>query len=400
MKYRLSIVLFLLLLVVTACGGSAEESNANANEAAETAAVELPTAAATAAPVVVEENNQTDSNAETAVSEPDEEPMADEVNEADNATVDDTAEPTDSQVISFEDDDLYLQPVDTNYRFTITFNSSVTSAEGEVITSRIDGAGARTIEPDAATYVLTLEGGPAADLGGQTFSSTVIEGTNYFVAPQLGCISLTENEDTNNPYEVFLDTGGFFNGEVERVLPNQTINGVEARVYRVERENIATIAVTELSEAMLYVADEGNYIVRAVISGRGTNNLLIGEGATEGEIYYEVNFTPTTETIEITIPAECENTGVAGDSDIPLLDDAVTSMTAQGMTMYTTTNSVADAAAFYREQMEGLGWTLQSELGDSNVGLQQTYSRDSETVLITISIDSGSGNTMVAIVTQ
>ncbi len=342
------LILLLLPLMLAACNPSGDSETANDI---------LPTIVPTIViPETVAEDGQLE-EAELPPSEPGTDSSVEASGEAGGETPEDAAS-TDLQtagndVVDLDDFLLYDEPPGMDYRTTLTFSMT---ADGNTIGS-VFAEGSRTVAPNASTMTFNMIGGAGGGLG-ETMTVTQIEDQFYYVMPPNDCISLAGEGGFENPFDLFLDTGGFLTGEAERVLPDETINGVDSYHYQLGQENLSSWAVYEVYAADLYVAKDGGYVTRLRISGYGVNEVVSGSTAQEGNIDYELNNIPQA-VPAIAIPAGCEPAAEI-NADYPVLADATAVTSGPGLFSYETQTSFADVIAFYKENLDE--WTVVQEI--------------------------------------
>ena len=143
---------------------------------------------------------------------------------------------------------------------------------------------------------------------------------------------------SRNPFGLFLDTGGFLTEDAQRVLPDETINGVDSAHFVLNEQNLLDWEVYEIYEADLYIAKDGGYVTRLRILGRGVNNVLNSDAAQEGEIFYELNFIPEA-VPAIEVPEGCTD-ATEINTPYPVLEDATAVQSAPGLFSYENANAV------------------------------------------------------------
>ena len=332
------LVLFLLMAALVACDAPADdESN-------------LPTLV----PTIVVQDSDNQAAPVDGDEQSDSAPDAEESSVEDEEAGDPTTE--EASTVNLDDSLIYNEPLDMDYRTTLEFYMTI---EEERV-GYVFADGSRTISPNASTMTFNMEGGAGGGLG-ETMNVTQIEDAFYYVAPPNDCISLAGQSGFENPFALFLDAGGFLTEEAERVLPDETINGVDSYHYELNQENLLSWSVYDIYDADLYIAKEGGYVVRLLITGFGVNEVVSGDAVQEGDIYYELNNIPEA-VPAITIPAACE-AATAITSDYPILDDATAVSSGQGFFSYETQTPFDDVITFYKESLTANNeWTLAQEL--------------------------------------
>jgi hypothetical protein len=100
--------------------------------------------------------------------------------------------------------------------------------------------------------------------------------------------------------------------------------------------------------------------------------------------------------ITIEPPAEAE-AQAGGRDDIPMLPDADVEFSSAEFISYRTASSVADAAAFYQNEMPTNGWTADegNMVFDENALLQ--YTKEGDTADVIIGSDEAGTNVLITI---
>ena len=287
----------------------------------------------------------------------------------------------------------------TSYRMSLRFDSTLTGADGSVTTGSILIEGQRDVAQDASTFTATSTG--TADFGGgQTFNFTQIGDTTYFILPNGSCTSFSGSgpSSENNLFAVFLDDGGVLgnlNGAELGIPPTETVNGILTNHYTFNETHLdptdpTTPDITSVT-GDIYLAAEGDYVVRLVMQGIGSSNLLNGI-AGDGDIYYELNYFDFDAPVAITIPGGCTD-----EVGYPVLPDATDQASIGGFISYRSSTSFADAVNFYKTEMAAAGWTLSQEVGGAPA-VTLVFTQNGEQVQIIIAQD-GEGVT-VAIMDQ
>ena len=267
-----------------------------------------------------------------------------------------SSESTVTDLVNLDEIILYEEPQGIDYRSTLEFIMTV----DDVVVGSANAQGSRTVSPGASTMQFTMTGDAAGGLG-ETMTITQIEDAFYAILPPQECITLAGQSGFENPFGLFLDTGGFLTEDAQRVLPDETINGVDSAHFVLNEQNLLDWEVYEIYEADLYIAKEGGYVTRLRISGRGVNNVLNSDAAQEGEIYYELNFIPEA-VPPIQVPQGCT---AASDltSEYPVLADATAVQSAPGLFSYETQTPFDEVIAFYKEALTANNeWAIAQEI--------------------------------------
>lgn len=277
-----------------------------------------------------------------------------------------------------------------DYRF-IVLNEDGTQIES---TWRLDGVG--RADPPASRYTFTGSG--AANIEGSgVFEATYIGNQSYFYTSQMGCVSMSADA-TTSPFSTMVDTGGMLANKVQRVLPDEAINGVPAYHFAITQQNLdladpTSMEIREFTGGSIYVAKEGGYVLRLQMQGRGISSLLTSDESLEGEIIYQLDFTPVPSVGEITPPDGCAG---ATESEFPVMADATNLASFEGFLSYQTPSPLEAVLDFYRNEMADAGWTLSEENALANIATLRFENAD-RLVSVVITFDSGTGISSVII---
>lgn len=373
-------LIMVLALASLACqtimGPSEDEANTNTGN--ETANVETGDAAAT----------NTDSSESTGDTTSDTPPA-----EA-------TSAPTESgtQAFNFRRANAALDEINS-YRATISMNNGESAAQPFALEMEIQV----TTNPPATSFTMTgmelgdLDTSGLGDLGGMTIVQ--VDGNTYTLLAGLGCTtspgtdaSFTEGMITR-PDALFEDLD---NGKVELIESGVTVNGFTTDHYRFDQTAVidSDSAVDSLT-GDIYVAQEGEFIVKFLISGVGTMS-GVGDATTTDSFFMEFNVLEVNTDLTISVPAEC-STEAAGGGDYPMLADASEMSSFAGFVNYKTASTVADAAAFYRNEMTAQGWTVSFDYSDATTATI-IFEKDGKTLTIAVTDDPTSELNLVSII--
>lgn len=283
----------------------------------------------------------------------------------------------------------------TSIEYTFTQINATSPVSGSM---HLDGRTQN--EPFAATMVIETHSDAVLGNAG-VITATQIADTHYIVFSEGGCISgpIGQEED---PYDALLDTGGLLTGQAHRIRPDEQINGIDTYVYELTMENIdpldpAGIGVQELDQARLYIAKDGGFIVRLLIDGKGTTEVLSGDTTLVGQVHYQLDYYDFDEPVEIQAPEQCAQTG---DLEYPIPDDAQNVTNFAGIISFSTGLSMNDTADFYETEMAALGCSEPEKLS-SETGVILTYDDcPNGPVQIIISPDADGAGSSVTIFAQ
>lgn len=291
-----------------------------------------------------------------------------------------------------------------SYRFQIVMSFSGTDADGNELRQSINGDMSFTADPEASAVNMRLEGFEGEMEEFEQVSMVQMEGTTYMSMPGFGCISSEATEDEfENPFAELMAPDTIL-GDLEgaRRVGEETINGIPTIHYTFDETALEEDSgEVERAQGDLYVAQDGGYLVRLVIDAEGQMDFFGEDAVGTGTMRMEFNLTDINEPIEIEPPADCGSEGGAAGSDLPMLEDAYDVSSLAGFVSYLTDTSFEDTVAFYEEALAAEGWQKdedESLLVSGSAIL--SYTRDGETLNLTIGEDSESDATFVLIMTE
>jgi hypothetical protein len=283
-----------------------------------------------------------------------------------------------------------------DYSMHMDFSFMAVDASGNPVDSVLTVDGLFDEDPQATRIDMMVTG--AGDLGGVDSVVWVDTGNAlYFYTAVNGCAVLPSQDDS--PYNDFVDTGGFLTGEVQRLQPDEDINGVPSYVFAITDDNLdpsdpTSMEVIEITNGRLYIAKDGGYVTRILLEGVGVSEVLTQDPSLEGDIRYQLDFNPATG-VEILLPEGCEGADNP-ESDYPMLDDAKVVAAFGNYLQYTTEYDFATALEFYKTEMANLGWTLGDEIAAGSTAFL-SFTMGSETLAVVISDQADAGNLSVTI---
>ncbi|MCI0576279.1 MAG: hypothetical protein L0332_19000 [Chloroflexi bacterium] len=307
-----------------------------------------------------------------------------------------------AQSLNLSDPGLYdAPPALTANQIDLLFQYERQNDDGSTTSGQVTGTGGRVVQPPALSLVFNAEGS-ANFVSGNTFTIVQSEGVEYFVLPTGNCVA-DESQQRLQGFGVLLDTGGILSGEAPLLEAGVLVNGVLADRYALSTANVnfshpTAGDITEIEQGSIAVARDGGYVVQVVLDGRGTSALLAGDAVTEGDIYYELNFTPTAESLAIAIPAGCPGASEI-ESEFPVLEDASQVTAVSGILTYQSNRPFDEIVAFYQEEMAAAGWATANEFIDEPIA-SFLFTKDGRQVQISVVEDAASDAFIVAIVEQ
>lgn len=162
---------------------------------------------------------------------------------------------------------------------------------------------------------------------------------------------------------------------------SETVNDVPSTHYTFDERAFGLIGLAS-STGEMWVASEGGYIVRYVVTTEG-EAAYFGEGI-EGTLTWDYELTDVNQPVSFALPADCP----AGMVNAPLLPDATNILNMPSILTYDTASNITDAAAFYREQIPNLGWTLIGEPGVTETSALMEFTQGNQTMTVIITTDA------------
>ncbi len=207
---------------------------------------------------------------------------------------------------------------------------------------------------EPAARVLTIE--TTAELAeGEPTSVSEMNGVAYIIGADGSCD--TSIFDPVNSLIDQQDLAGSLTGVIgAEAAGHETVNGVETDHYTFDERALGEKEIKSNGE--LWVASQGGYMVLYLLTTTGDEDYY-GEGM-EGTQSWDYELTTVNQPVEILVPAECPQ----GMVDAPRLADATNITSVPGFLEYESASGVAEAAAFYQEQLPTFEW---SPLGDPDL---------------------------------
>lgn len=361
-----------------------------------------------------EEEPEAAAEEEIAAEEEAEEPVEEADMEEETAVSEETDE---TEETAEEDSSLLgnLFPESLSVRDTVSEFDTLDSYEMEMAFSTTISETSQVVEAtivastDPAQTQMTFSFTGFDELAGISAMSMVqVEGTTYMNMGEFGCVTTAEGEFSQEDFGA-LDATEFLEDIGEATLVGEeTINGIDTLHYTFD-ESVIEDETTQFNwaEGDVYIAKDGNYVVRFRMEGEGTvedlGMALEEEGVEDaipqvGLIQVEMNLVSINEPVNITIPEECENGGLA-NSDYPILEDAFETSSFGGIVTYKTETPFADAVAFYQESLSADDWVYQetnSFIMEGSTALMY-FDKDGRSLTVTITEDTTAGTFAVVL---
>ena len=312
-----------------------------------------------------------------------------------------TQPPVDSsggpESLNLDDPAVYQEPIGLvdSYRVELSYTFNGTAADGSPVSGIVQANGARTLSPEAMS--MSFDGQGAEDLSAELpLKFSLIGGTYTIYSQDVGCATLPAGE-FDDPFTILVDLGGFLTGQAARMRPDEEVNGVPVYRFALENSNVepSELDVEEITSGAIYVAKEGEYLVRLEMAGRGTSDMLSGDPALVGDVNYLLNYFDFDQPVTITPPEECA-AQAGGTGEFPMVEDATDVFAMAGLMSYTSKLDFEAVLQFYKDQMPQAGWTLAEEFVAGPVGLM-TFTNGDRSAQVTVTYDQGSDQVSVAI---
>ncbi len=382
------LILIALLLVVAACGGGGEEATPTA----------MPEpVAATQAPA----QQQAAPAAATATPVP---PTATPAPAAATATPED--EPLAEELTALEDLN--------SYRLVVSYVTQGVDSEGNPIDNSAEIISEYTKDPQARrmTVNYTDNANPDDQLG--TMETYQIGQDVYmFIGDDMGWMRISLEESLFEDTELaMLSSGGIFSdlGNLDRVRPDQRINGIDSRRYRFNERTLSEFFSEQMGavsgEGEVWIAKDGGYVTKYVLSlqvrddspGEFEGNMV--EGVVE--VTFELKDVNSDITIEL--PAEAAaGIALAGfeDDSFPIPDGSRIQAATANFTIIESETPAEEVVAFYEEALAALGWTKDAQ-GSMSFGSMTSlaFTKGNAKLTLLVTADEDTGKTQVMVNTE
>lgn len=305
------------------------------------------------------------------------------------------------------------------------FDMSMSLSDGNDATQSINTAIIYSADPAAMSMTFSGAGIDVYDQMGEV--SMIQIGESLFMSvPEMGCMALPSSDAelmSNNPMGNIFEASSV--DQLDRVtkIGTETINGVETTHY-IFNENDFPDESDGLETAVghIYIATDGGYLVRMVLTGSGNITALTGDGTeATGSVHLEMDLTHINEPTTIDAPADCEDVSDLADEaavqataeaigpevdgverPYPTAPDAFDLNSLAGTANYKSEMPPEEVIAFYEYVAPDMGWIVQPEKGfvtaDSTTII---YEKDGESLSVTIGKDpNGEAATFVLIFMQ
>ncbi len=264
-----------------------------------------------------------------------------------------------------------IKEIPGDYEIRMDFSFIGAQADGSLLEGDIVIEGSQLAEAAASSLAVTASG--AADLGGVDYIEIVeLDDRLYIFNEVNGCVFLPLDSEEDSLFNNLVDTAGFLTGTLQRASADEIINGVPSYHFAITQENLDSsdpemMDVTTIEDGSLYIAKDGAYVVRLIIRGEGTSDLLTSVEGQTGEIDYRLDFVPA-DGLQIIPPEGCE-AGSGPDTEYPVLADAQKVAAFGALYSYESSTPIEAVLDFYKSELAAKGWVLDREIaaGDTAV---------------------------------
>jgi len=268
--------------------------------------------------------------------------------------------------------------------FTIKFVGK--DQQGQPVNGSLETREEFTQEPKAQRIAFTSIGlSPEQAAQSGTFEMVTIGDTSYLIMQdqdrKRSCIS-TSSEATQPQQGLFTpEMLGGISGA--KYVNTETVNGIKTKHYTwKEGGGLVGLGFTSV-KGDVWVAVDGNYVVKYMAEATGKGTLFFGSSGEEGTITIEYNLTEVNGSFKIESPAECE----AVATDIPIMADAKDKATFSEMVSYTSASAFADVVQFYKKEMPNNGWQPSGEPTEMEGLATLEFTKDNRKAQVMISYD-------------
>ena len=166
-----------------------------------------------------------------------------------------------------------------------------------------------------------------------------------------------------------LEPAGFLTGVIGAdAAGSDTVNGLAADHYTFD-ERALGLDGRATASGELWVASSGGYLLKYVLKTQGDANYF-GEGLV-GTLTLDYELTGANQPVQVSLPPDCP----AGMLTAPRLPDAAHVASVPGLLAYDTAATLAAAAAYYQQQLPGLGWTQSRDPITADTFVNLAYTR-------------------------
>lgn len=392
----LIVVLMALIVAVAACGGGAEEPTA------------APQAPATEQPAVEPAAGQESADRQ-------EQPAAPTSTPVPPTATPEPATPTPEPEMEGEplsEEQLSALEALDSYRMVVTYTSQGTDADGNLVDDSAEIVTEYTKDPAARRMVVTFVDNTDPEAEQTSMESFQIGQDMYmFAGEDLGWMRVSVDESPfNDPDLTMLSSGGIFSNleEMERVRPDEKINGIDSRHYRFDERVLNRLFGAAIDEDLgevkadgdLWVAKDGGYVTRyeLTIEVNGGSGGMLDPTLVNGTIQMLFDLQDVNSDIAIELPEEATaGASLAGfDGPFPAPEGSRVQAASAGFTIIESDLPTEEVLAFYEQALADLGWTRDEE-GSMSFGNMASlaFTKDGVKLSLLINADENTGMTQI-----
>lgn len=352
------VTLVLTLALLAACGGGAAKDPEQPADAVTT--------------VSDETTNETDSD------------VVEDVEDSD--TAEDTDSNSNEENRSFDDIGGGLANL-KSYELHYSYLFEGTDEDGKTSTSKIEYFQTVIREPMSShtKYVVTDEEGSSNNMMSEVF---YLDGKNYIYGVSDGeptCMfSSTEDNDGSDS---ILDPNTMISGleSAKLIARGEDVNGIKTDRYQVDEVSGGLLITGEMSSEA-WVAQDSDLVVKYIGKASGKGGMFSSSDA-EGSITWQYEVTSIDSVSEIELPEACQKTG--STSDIPVPSNLTSQASFGSMSVYTTSDAMADVVKLYEDGLAANGWTVEMvDMGSEEV-VQLNATKEERAISVMISTSEG-----------
>lgn len=352
------LTLVLALALLAACGGGAAK---DVNQSADSITT-----------VSDETTNETDGDIEEVVEESD--------------TTEDSDSDSNDENRSFDDIGGGLANL-KSYELRYTFTFEGTNEDGTTSSGKIEYLQSVIREPFAShtKYLFSDEDSSSNGMASEIF---YLDGKSYMYGVNKdGPVCSFSSTPDNDGSDTILDPNTMISGleSAKLVARGEDVNGIKTNRYKVEEVSGGLLITGEMSSEA-WVAQDSDLVVKYIGKATGKGGMFSSSNA-EGTMTWEYEVTSIDSLSAIELPEACQQSGSA--SDIPVPSNLTSEASFGNMTVYSTTDAMADVVKLYEEGLAANGWTVEKvDMGIEDV-VQLNASKEERAISVMISTSEG-----------
>jgi hypothetical protein len=277
-------------------------------------------------------------------------------------------------------------------KYTIRFTGK--DAQGQAVENSWGMAEEFILDPRAQHILATSSQSTQGQVTESSqYEMITIGQTTYMITQEAdgttSCISISSSDAT--PPEQSLSPDMWGGVSDAQYVNTETVNGIRAKHYAWKEGSFGGFGWVS-GKGDTWVAEDGGFVVKQVIEGTG-KGFLLADDTQEGTTTVEYEVTDANGSFEIAPPAGCEGPS----TDIPVMADAVETMTYGDTVSYRSPSAFADVVNFYKTEMPAAGWEASGEPMEVEGYTQLTYTKDTRTATVMLTSDASTQETTVFI---